>query len=143
MHLLPRPGVKGKSQVTDILNMGAWAHRRPPQNFYAWAEMHASFGQNIKNSEKLCYVRKNVCMCTMRKSQDRENYQKGKMFLVCPKIFLYVCEIKVRVIKENFLICPETFLYVFENYGILGKIFVYVWEKFWGGEMLISDGREN
>ena len=63
--------------------------------------------------------------------------------MVCPKIFLYVCEIKVWDIRENFLICPETFLYVCENYGILGKIFVYVWEKYLGGEMLISDGRAN
>jgi hypothetical protein len=72
---------------------GAWgAHA--PSNFYGWAEIHASFGQNIKIPEKLWYVRENF-----------------RMFA------------KIINIRENFLICPENFLYVCRIYGLLGKFF--------------------
>ena len=67
----------------------------PSSNIYVWAEIHASFGQNIKIPEKLWYVRKNFCTFA-----------------------------KIINIRENFLICPENFLYVCRIYGLLGKIFL-------------------
>ena len=67
----------------------------PSSNFYGWAEMHASFGQNIKIPEKLWYVRENFWMFA-----------------------------KIMNIRENFLMCAENFLYVCRIYGLLGKIFL-------------------
>jgi hypothetical protein len=58
----------------------------PCSNFYGWAEIHASFGQNIKIPEKLWYVRENFWMFA-KIINIREN------FLICPENFLYVCRI--------------------------------------------------
>ena len=42
---------------------GAWrAHAPLPRNFNGWAEIHASFGQNIKIPEKLWYIGENFWM---------------------------------------------------------------------------------
>ena len=84
--------------------IGVWGGDTDPQNVYGRAEIHASFGQNIKNSEELCYFRKNFCMCA------KITLYKGKCFWFVRKIFLYICE------KYD--------------YGIIGKIFWYVREKF-------------
>jgi hypothetical protein len=63
--------------------------------YYGWAEIHASFGQNIKIPKKLWYVRENFWMFA-----------------------------KIINIRKNFLICPEKFLYVCRIYVLLGKIFL-------------------
>jgi hypothetical protein len=81
---------------TRIGRAGAWGWGTcPSSNFYGWAEIHASFGQNIKIPEKLWYGRENVWMFA-----------------------------KIINIRENILICTEKFLYVCRIYGLLGKIFL-------------------
>jgi hypothetical protein len=124
---------------------GGGAQPPPKKFFYGRAEIHASFGQSIKISEKLCYVQKNFCMCA------KITRYKGNFFWYVRKIFC-ICLRKVRDIRENALVCTEIFLYVCENYGVLGKIFlvcqgkIFWWpparQKFWG-EILISHGWAN
>ena len=92
----------------------------PPQKkiVHGRAEIHASFGQNIKNSKKICYVRKNSSMCA------KITVYKGKFYWYVGK--------NICMFAKKFLVWLENFFDVCENYGISRKIFVYVREKcFW------------
>jgi hypothetical protein len=83
--------------VTGIRVLAGRGHgggHMPSPNFYEWAEIHASFGQNIKIPEKLWYGRENVWMFA-KIINIRENFfdMSGKFFVCLPNL---------RVIRENF-----------------------------------------
>jgi hypothetical protein len=58
--------------------------------FYGRAEIHASFGQNIKISEKLCYVGKHFCMCAKIKvCEGNILWYVRKIFCMFAKMTVY------------------------------------------------------
>jgi hypothetical protein len=99
-------------------HIGVWAGgpggTGPPKVLRSGKNPCVRIRENIKISEKLCYVRKTfVCV---RKLRDI----RGNFFGMSEKYF--VCLRKVRVIRQIFLVYPEKFLYVCENYGVLGPV---------------------
>ena len=102
--------------IDNMIGMGVWAGARaPPPNFYGRAEIHASFGQNIKISKKLCYVRKNFSMCA------KITVYKGKYFWYGRKIFCMFAKIMGYYVKflfvsgKNFLVTSPPSLV--KNFG--------------------------
>jgi hypothetical protein len=76
---------------------GGGARAPPKKNFYGRAKMNGTFGQNIKNSERLCLEKIFVYLRKLR--EVRENF---RLFYVCRQVF--------GMSGKIFLVCPEKFL---------------------------------